>query len=1025
MQGDGDRGPHATLPQLLSAANDLKKLVALNYIAVVKACKKRNRLMVEAFGPDTAPVNPLDVLRSQPFFTSAELATIGTQAEILARETYGGVDVAALDDFTCAICLGPLQDPVILSCAHSFCWGCMVAHCASKVLGRSQAAHRPPAPAAIKPDVGAHAEARAAREDAEAARGQPPNDGAAEGAAAAPAPRAEGVLDMFDCPMCRKPQVADINALRVDTELARFIQKLQTLRVSDGAQGHPRKGAEGHAAGVEGLVASHAELVETLRDLVVPHPSHWLSEVQTTPERDEALESHNAEKPAGAPPTLGIKPAEDEAAGAPEKALGPSAKDVRELQQQGLFGPEGGDKSVYGAQLAGREGAGRGQGPLLPPQRAEMRGKLTVVLDLDGTLVSTYTVRRAPRLPREVRSYVVGRGGPLNVDGVFVVERPGLGDFLRSLAEVSEVVLFTAGLEDYAAPIVEAIDPDGTVFSHCLYRPATVESRYYSCVKDLSLLGRDLSKTLLVDDTPLAFLHDPHNGVPVFSFKGDPDDRLLNEAILPLLLNLSQQQDVRPALRRRFQMDRWFLRNGFNLIELGVNLEIEEVPQQAHPTHKRALSADEAALAPEGAALATDGALGRGPDGGHDAPVGEAQAPRETGTVGRAPSKKMQCTEEQAAARAAPQVHVAEAEQPVTDAAGQDAAAATAAAVAGAPPPEGAQGRAIEAAEEKTLLLLDFDQTLIDYDSFGRLLGLLAPDTLPVWMSIRQPQNSVPMSNAICSALQRRGITPQMMERTLEKMGKMEFPAESAELLREARKRGDVYTVVISDCNDWLIDIMLRAAGVRDTVDEVIANAASWAHVSHAADAGGAAPPVDAGKGPAPTPSHDEGAYRLTVFPRHTWSRPPHGCIACPANMCKSLELDAFKKLDSTPRFRRVVLCADGANDLCLAMSLGPEDVVLARRSYGLHKLIQQTEGDAVCSSEGTKEAGVRAHVRTWTEHGDLLGRVRACFERADDADACMDGDDADGGGARATSPPQAIPTTSGSQAVRIPAAAR
>jgi hypothetical protein len=39
----------------------------------------------------------------------------------------------------------------------------------------------------------------------------------------------------------------------------------------------------------------------------------------------------------------------------------------------------------------------------------------------------------------------------------------------------------------------------------------------------------------LVDDTPLAFLHQPCNGVPVLGFRGDPDDRLLMEAVLPLL----------------------------------------------------------------------------------------------------------------------------------------------------------------------------------------------------------------------------------------------------------------------------------------------------------------------------------------------------------------------------------------------------------------------------------------------------------------------------------------------------------
>ena len=36
-------------------------------------------------------------------------------------------------------------------------------------------------------------------------------------------------------------------------------------------------------------------------------------------------------------------------------------------------------------------------------------------------------------------TYIVGRGGKLNPGGVFVVERPGLGEFLRRLAAFAEV----------------------------------------------------------------------------------------------------------------------------------------------------------------------------------------------------------------------------------------------------------------------------------------------------------------------------------------------------------------------------------------------------------------------------------------------------------------------------------------------------------------------------------------------------------------------------------------------------------
>lgn len=70
-----------------------------------------------------------------------------------------------------------------------------------------------------------------------------------------------------------------------------------------------------------------------------------------------------------------------------------------------------------------------------------------MLLDLDGTLVSSFTPRRAPPLPRSMVTHLVGQGSALNPGGVFVVERPGLGQFLRELAGMAEVVVFTAGAQ--------------------------------------------------------------------------------------------------------------------------------------------------------------------------------------------------------------------------------------------------------------------------------------------------------------------------------------------------------------------------------------------------------------------------------------------------------------------------------------------------------------------------------------------------------------------------------------------------
>jgi len=160
-------------------------------------------------------------------------------------------------------------------------------------------------------------------------------------------------------------------------------------------------------------------------------------------------------------------------------------------------------------------------------------------------------------------THLVGVGTSLNPSGVFVVERPGLKHFLEQLAGFAEVVVFTAGLEEYAAPIIDVLDPTGELITARIYRDGTTKTEHYQCVKDMQLVGRDLDRTVLVDDTPLAFLHQPNNGIPVLGFRGDPDDRLLHEAVLPLLQILSSATSVQPVLERRFDMLNWFKRHGY------------------------------------------------------------------------------------------------------------------------------------------------------------------------------------------------------------------------------------------------------------------------------------------------------------------------------------------------------------------------------------------------------------------------------------------------------------------------------
>ncbi|KAG5533515.1 hypothetical protein RHGRI_027633 [Rhododendron griersonianum] len=201
--------------------------------------------------------------------------------------------------------------------------------------------------------------------------------------------------------------------------------------------------------------------------------------------------------------------------------------------------------------------------------------RLTVVLDLDETLVCAY---ETSSLPAIVRNQAIEAGlmwfelecissdkeceGKPKINYVTVFERPGLRDFLEQLSGFADLVLFTAGLEGYARPLVDRIDVENRFYRR-LYRPSTSSTEYREHVKDLSCLSKDLCRTVIVDNNPFSFLLQPMNGIPCIPFSaGQPHDDQLLEVLLPLLKHLSQQNDVRPVLYEKFHMLEWFQKHG-------------------------------------------------------------------------------------------------------------------------------------------------------------------------------------------------------------------------------------------------------------------------------------------------------------------------------------------------------------------------------------------------------------------------------------------------------------------------------
>ena len=181
--------------------------------------------------------------------------------------------------------------------------------------------------------------------------------------------------------------------------------------------------------------------------------------------------------------------------------------------------------------------------PVLP--RKARKGPVnTLVLDLDETLVHS-TLEDASATDFSFPVHFNNQQHMVNVR-----RRPALEAFLSRVAQLFEVVIFTASQRVYAEQLLDIIDPGNQVFRHRVFRDSCVlvDGNY---LKDLTVLGRDLARTIIVDNSPQAFGFQLDNGIPIESWFDDPHDRELLQ-LLPFLETLSDVDDVRPHITARF-----------------------------------------------------------------------------------------------------------------------------------------------------------------------------------------------------------------------------------------------------------------------------------------------------------------------------------------------------------------------------------------------------------------------------------------------------------------------------------------
>ena len=178
---------------------------------------------------------------------------------------------------------------------------------------------------------------------------------------------------------------------------------------------------------------------------------------------------------------------------------------------------------------------------LLPQKSKEFLNKKTLILDLDETLVHSSFV------PFENNDIVLNVEFEGMLYNIYVLIRPGAIDFIKKVAKLYEVIIFTASISKYALPLIDILDSDKNIQYKLTREHCTFLNGIY--IKELKKLNRDLNDLIILDNSPLAYSFDIDNGLPIKAWYEDKNDNELNKVYF-ILEFLSKVKDARNFIKR-------------------------------------------------------------------------------------------------------------------------------------------------------------------------------------------------------------------------------------------------------------------------------------------------------------------------------------------------------------------------------------------------------------------------------------------------------------------------------------------
>ena len=232
---------------------------------------------------------------------------------------------------------------------------------------------------------------------------------------------------------------------------------------------------------------------------------------------------------------------------------------------------------------------------------------------------------------------------------------------------------------------------------------------------------------------------------------------------------------------------------------------------------------------------------------------------------------------------------------------------------------------------KKTLLIFDFDKTILNDDSFGHIiLNTLTKEELQIIFNNRN-ENWVDGYNYALKQLKSHGITKEKFNEMLNQISLTQGMSDLFNYIKEKKENYD--SIILSSNYEYVIKYILNKNNIIDIFLDIITN-------------------------PSREANQDEKEQFIYVLKKQE-----HNCKICNPCSCKKNEFKEFCNTHDMNNYDKVIFICDGFNDFCLAVDLGENDITLMRKNFALYKKIKSKNF----------ENNLKCKVQAWESGNDII----------------------------------------------------